>query len=105
MTGAVKPTQADKECVAEMLRAAETWPGHDAAQAMREIAASHRIASQADLLSAVREAREALDYAVRQMADGDEPDIDEDGDEICPFDVMRTTLARLDTLLSEGGAS
>lgn len=41
----VEITQDDKDFVAELLRAAEMWPGHCGVQAMREVVARHRISS------------------------------------------------------------
>ena len=46
MTDELLPVTGDDEAlVAKMLAAAETWPGHVAVEAMRQVAARHRIAS------------------------------------------------------------
>lgn len=48
-------------------------------------------AAEADLLG---EALEALEYLVAQLADGEEPDVDDDGDEIDPIENARAILAK-----------
>lgn len=37
---------------------------------------------------------DAAEYAVRQLADGEDPEIDDDGDEIDPFERLREVIAR-----------
>jgi hypothetical protein len=57
-----------------------------------------RTADEADanarLIAAAPELLEALQYVVCQLADGDEPELDGDGDEIDPFERARTAIAK-----------
>ena len=46
------------------------------------------------LFAAAPELLEALEYAVRQLADGDNPELDEYGDEIDPFERARAAIAK-----------
>jgi hypothetical protein len=48
----------------------------------------------ARLIAAAPELLEALRYVVCQLADGDEPELDGDGDEIDPFERARAAIAK-----------
>ena len=51
------------------------------------IANAHLIAASPDLYAACR-------YALGYLTDEDDPMIDEDGDEVCPFERMRAALLK-----------
>ena len=58
---AVEVTREDEALIAKLLKAAQFWPGHEAVQTMREVAATWRA-------EAAREARiQALEEAANKM--------------------------------------
>lgn len=50
--------------------------------------------ANARLIAAAPELLAAAIYAVQQMADGDEPEIDDDGDEVEPFARLRAAISK-----------
>ncbi len=50
--------------------------------------------ANARLLAAAPELLAAATYAVQQLADGDDPELDDDGEEIDPFERLRAAIAK-----------
>ena len=73
-------------------------PYKPAIDALEAIAIERKLAPVAEanarLISAAPELLEALEYVVRQLADGDNPELDEYGDEIDPFERARAAIAK-----------
>lgn len=49
--------------------------------------------ANARLIAASPKLLRAAIYAVMQMAEGDDPELDEEGEEICPFALLREAIA------------
>lgn len=75
------------ECPINSIVTEDTQFEHEAVKEANARFIVHAVNCHDDLLAAAI-------YAVQQLADGDEADIDSDGDEICPFERLCAAIAK-----------